>query len=60
MYSVSPLINRNVGVRWSVIGEVSVYRVIQNETSLFWEVIISVIVTKKIHMNASNSECLPR
>ena len=53
MYSVSPLINRNVGVRWSVIGEVCVYRVIQKERSVFWEVIMSVIATKKIHMNAS-------
>jgi len=60
MYSVSPLINRNVGVRCSVIGEVCVYRVIQKERSVFWEVIISVIVTKKIDTNASNSECLRR
>ena len=51
MYSVSPLINRNVGVRCSVIGEVCVYRVIQKERSVFWEVIIWVVVRKEVRLN---------
>jgi hypothetical protein len=36
------------------------YRVFQEERSIFFEVIVSVIVRKKIHMNVSNSELLPR
>jgi hypothetical protein len=35
------------------------YRVIQEESSIFGEVIISVLVRKKVHMNMSNSEWLP-
>ena len=27
------------------------YRVIQEEISIFWEVIVSVIVRKKVHVN---------
>jgi len=55
MYSVSTLINRNVGVRWSVIGEVCVYMVIQKERLVFLEVIMSVISTKKIHIERVSS-----
>ena len=38
----------------------SLYRVIIEEVSVFWEVIVSVIVRKKLFEHASNSECLPR
>ena len=33
----------------------SVYRVIQEERSMFWEVIISVVVMKSSHGHVSNS-----
>jgi hypothetical protein len=30
------------------------------ERSIFWEVIVSVILTKKVHMNVFDFEWLPR
>jgi hypothetical protein len=46
--------------QWTFIFCVSLYRVILEEASEFWEVIVSVIVRDKIFEHASNSECLPR
>jgi len=43
-----------------VMSVTSVHKVIQEESSIFWEVIASVIVKEKIHHYVSNSEKLPR
>ena len=42
----------------SVIGDVCVYRVIQKEGSVFWNVIISYIVSKKVRMNGYRNKAV--
>jgi hypothetical protein len=41
-------------------GTPCIYRVSQEERSIFWEVIVSVILSKKLYMNMSYSERFPR
>jgi len=56
MYSVCTLINRNVGVRWSVIG-------VQGDSEgkvVFWEVIISVKRMSEERIPKLIMELIPR
>jgi hypothetical protein len=39
---------------------ISKYRVIQEDRSILWKVIVSAIVSKKVHDHVSSSECLRR
>jgi hypothetical protein len=49
-----------VGFQCVLITSLKTYRVIQEEWSVFWEVILRVVVRKSSHLHVCNSEWLPK
>jgi len=41
----------NIGISYEVLSLYVIYRVIQEESALLWEMIVWVILSKKVHMN---------